>query len=126
MQAIDRQHHVGGVHGMNQVGNDTVYLFSRHDPSFLIFLIQQNLTICGLDSNRFGLAVFMDHGKTHGSGPHHASILIGDGARDATKPCHDAAGLYRDLGNALLQYPRQIHRALYRVLACLQGLLLDQ
>ena len=45
VQTIDRPHHVGGIHRVNQVCDDSVHLFPHIDLLFVILVVDQKHAI---------------------------------------------------------------------------------
>ena len=103
IQTMDRPHHMGGIHRVNQVCDDAVHLLPHVDLPFVILLVDQNRVIRCSETYSFRYAVFMKDDKPDGADPHHASILPRDDVGHFLKPFHNAARLHRDFGNALDQ-----------------------
>jgi len=103
VKTIDRQHHVSGIHRVNQMRDDAVHLLPHVDLPFVIIAVDLNPVIRRSETYVFRFAVFMNHDKTDGRDPHHASILPRDDLGHFAKPFHDTARLHRDFGNALHQ-----------------------
>jgi hypothetical protein len=83
---MDRPHHVGGIHRVDQMGDDAVHLLPHVYLLFGIVVVDQNHAIRRSKTNLFRFAVFMNDNKPPGGDSHHASILLRDDAGHFAKP----------------------------------------
>src|ERR1041385_3621547 len=75
-KTMDRQHHVRGIQRMNEVGDDAVGLLPQVDLSCFILLIYKEREIRCHDARGLWFADRMNHMKTGGCCPRHASICF--------------------------------------------------
>src|SRR5438552_301191 len=86
---VDRQHHVCGVHGMDEVSDDAVNLLPRIDlPSFILFIHDESAIRCR-HTCCFRLPDGMNDIKTGWCCPRYGPVRLGEKVSDVSQPGHD-------------------------------------
>ena len=81
LELVGRQHHVCGVHRMDEVSDDAVNLLPRVNLPFFILLIHDECAIRCRHTCCFRFTYFMNHTKTSRCCPRNASVLLRDSAQ---------------------------------------------